>query len=421
MWRVCKLVKSSVTNLTPTPYIPPMPESRKKSLLAFLGLKKDIMLLLGMVVLIGMGERIGSRYIPKYIEELGAGAILIGVYGALENLLGALWAFPGGIISDRLGTKRALLIFNIIAMIGYLIVVLVPSWPAVMVAAIFFMAWSSLSLPATMSMVGDMLPRSKRAMGVSMHSIIRRIPMGGGPVIGGVLIGSFGLITGVRIAFAVALVLAVFSLVMQQKMAANETKKYEPLHLFKLIKRFNPGLKRLLVSDILIRFCEQIPYAFAVIWVMDVVQKGALEFGWLTAIEMGTAMLLYIPVAYFSDKAERKPFVLVTFMFFTLFPVALFFARSTGMLAFAFFVRGLKEFGEPTRKALIVDLAVPDAKARTVGSYYFIRDTVVSLAALLGGFLWKISPSLNLWTAFGFGVLATVYFGLFGKGTETGE
>jgi Na+/melibiose symporter-like transporter len=131
-------------------------------------------------------------------------------------------------------------------------------------------------------------------------------------------------------------------------MAPVEKKKYEPLHLFRLLKRFNPGLRRLLVSDILIRFCEQIPYAFAVIWVMDVVQKGALEFGWLTAIEMGTAMLLYIPVAYFSDKAERKPFVLVTFMFFTLFPAALFFARSTGMLAFAFFVRGLKEFGEPT-------------------------------------------------------------------------
>lgn len=372
-----------------------------------------------MVVLVGMGERIGSRFIPKYIQELGAGAILIGIYGALENLLGALWAFPGGILSDRLGTKRALFVFNLIAMIGYLIVIMIPSWPAVMVAAVFFMAWSSLSLPATMSMVGDLLPRSRRAMGVSMHSIIRRIPMGGGPVIGGVLIGIYGLIDGVRISFGLAFLLAILSLIVQQKMTPNEYIKYEPLHLFKLIKRFNPGLKRLLVSDILIRFCQQIPYAFVIIWVMDIVKKGALEFGWLTAIEMGTAMLLYIPVAYFSDKAERKPFVLVTFVFFTLFPATLLFSRSTGMLVLAFFIRGLKEFGEPTRKALIVDLAVPEARARTVGSYYFIRDTVVSLAAVLGGFLWNISPAINLWTAFGFGILGTIYFGLFGKGTET--
>jgi MFS family permease len=340
------------------------------------------------------------------------------MYGALENLLGALWAFPGGILSDRLGTKKALLVFNFIAMIGYVIVITIPKWPAVMVAAVFFMAWSSVSLPATMSLVADLLPRSKRAMGVSMHSLIRRIPMGLGPVIGGVLIGTLGLIKGVRVAFAAALFLAILSLVLQQRMTPNEKPKYEPLHLFKLIKRFNPGLKRLLVSDILIRFCEQIPYAFVILWIMDVLRKGALEFGWLTAIEMGTAMALYIPVAYFSDRAERKPFVLITFGFFTLFPAVLFFSRTTAMLVVAFFIRGLKEFGEPTRKALIVDLAVPEAKARTVGAYYLVRDTIVSLAAFLGGVLWKINPALNLWAAFGFGLLGTAFFGMFGKGAE---
>ncbi len=395
--------------------------SKTHAVLGFLGLKRDYILLLSMVVLIGMGERVGSRFIPKYIETLGAGILIIGVYGAMENLLGALWALPGGILADRLGTKKALAVFNIISMIGYAIVVLIPSWPAVLVASVFFLAWSSISLPATMSLVANLLPKSKRAMGVSMHSIIRRIPMGGGPVIGGALIAAYGMITGVRIAFGIAFILAIFSLILQQRMAPTESLKYEPMHLFKFIKQFRPGLKRLLVSDILIRFCEQIPYAFVILWVMDIAQKGALEFGWLTAIEMGTAMLLYIPVAYYSDKAERKPFVLITFGFFTLFPAALFFSKTTSMLIFAFFIRGLKEFGEPTRKALIVDLAVPEAKARTVGTYYFIRDTIVSLAAILGGVLWKINPSINLWTAFGFGILGTIYFGIFGKGTETPE
>jgi MFS family permease len=397
----------------------PDQETSPKGILSFLGLKRDFALLLGMVVLIGMGERIGSRYIPKYIEVLGAGAIIIGIYGGLENLLGALWALPGGILADRLGTKKALAVFNVIAMVGYLIVILFPSWPAVMVAAIFFMAWSSISLPATMSLVANILPKSKRAMGVSMHSIIRRIPMGGGPVIGGALIGVYGLIQGVRIAFGIAIILAVVSLILQQRMAQTEAAPYEPMHLGKFLRQAKPGLKRLLVSDILIRFCEQIPYAFVIIWVMDTLHKPAIEFGWLTAIEMGTAMLLYIPVAYFSDKAERKPFVLITFGFFTMFPAMLYFSRTSAMLAFAFFIRGLKEFGEPTRKALIVDLAIPEAKARTVGYYYFIRDTIVSLAGLLGGILWKINPAYNLWAAFGFGILGTAYFGIFGKGTHS--
>jgi MFS family permease len=411
---------------------------RTTGVLNFLGLKKDYIFLLSMVVLVGMGERIGSRYIPKYIQELGAGALIIGLYGALENLLGAVWSFPGGIISDRLGTKRALLVFNLISMVGYLIVILIPVWPAVLVAAIFFMAWSSLSLPATMSLVASILPQNKRAMGVSMHSIIRRIPMGAGPVIGGALIAHYGMVSGVRVSFGIAFILGLLSIALQQRMTPDAKGSSKPLHIIGLVKTFKPGLRRLLVSDILIRFCEQMPYAFVIIWVMDIARRGALEFGWLTAIEMGTSMLLYIPVAYFSDKAERsaprapggggrtvpllgegrKPFVLVTFGFFAIFPAILYFSHSTAMLVFAFFVRGLKEFGEPTRKALIVDLAVPEAKARTVGTYYFIRDVIVSLAAFGGGLLWKISPAANLWTAFAFGVIGTAYFGVWGRGVE---
>jgi MFS family permease len=393
-------------------------KSPQKGILGFLGLRRDYVFLLLMVILVGMGERIGERFIPKYIEALGASIIIIGLYGGLQNLLGALWSLPGGILSDRLGVKRALLVFNIIALIGYLIVILVPLWPAVLVAAVFFLAWSALSFPATMTMVSDLLPQTKRAMGVSMHSIIRRIPMGSGPVIGGLLIAHYGVVTGVRLAFGFAFILGVVSIFIQQRIAPTEKKPYEPLHFYQLFKRFRPSLKSLLVSDILIRFCEQIPYAFVVLWVMDILRKGALEFGWLTAIEMGTAMLLYIPVAYFSDRAGRKPFVLITFGFFTLFPAILYFSRDTSMLIVAFFIRGLKEFGEPTRKALIVDLAVPEARARTMGTYYLVRDSIVSLAAFGGGLLWKFSPGLNLWTAFGFGVLGTLFFAIFGKGAE---
>ena len=107
--------------------------------------------------------------------------------------------------------------------------------------------------------------------------------------------------------------------------------------------------------------------------------------------------------------------VVSTFAFFTLFPALLFFSTSTWMLAFAFVLRGLKEFGEPTRKALIVELAHEGIEARTVGAYYLARDLIVSLAAFLGGWLWSIAPALNLWTAFACGVLGTAYFAAFGR------
>jgi MFS family permease len=130
---------------------------------------------------------------------------------------------------------------------------------------------------------------------------------------------------------------------------------------------------------------------------------------------MVTAIVIYIPVAYFADKLGKKPFVIATFVFFSLFPLLLMFSKSFFMLTLAFLLRGLKEFGEPSRKALIMDLAPEGKKAATFGLYYLVRDVIVSVAAFGGGFLWSISPQFNFITAFCFGVAGTVYFTIFGK------
>jgi MFS family permease len=164
-----------------------------------------------------------------------------------------------------------------------------------------------------------------------------------------------------------------------------------------------------------VRFCEQIPYAFMAIWVMKNNGLSAVTFGLLTTVEMITAMLVYIPVAYLADRGSKKPFVTVTFVFFTLFPLILLFSHNLWMFILAFVIRGLKEFGEPTRKALIMDLAPEGQKAASFGLYYLLRDVIVSLAAFGAGFLWNLSPQANFLTAFGFGVIGTLFFALFGK------
>jgi len=182
------------------------------------------------------------------------------------------------------------------------------------------------------------------------------------------------------------------------------------------MRYMSPSLKRLLVADILVRFCEQIPYAFVVIWSMKTIAQpvSAIQFGFLTGIEMVVAMLVYVPVAYFADKSTKKPFVVTTFIFFTFFPLALLFCQAFPLLVLAFILRGLKEFGEPTRKALIMDLAPEDRKAGMFGLYYLIRDIVVSVAAFGGAFLWMLGPYVNFLAAFAFGVAGTTVFAIWG-------
>ncbi len=397
--------------------------------------------LLSMVVLVGMGERMAERFLPLYLVALGGGVLSVGLLNGLDNLLSALYSFPGGYLSDRLGAKKTLLIFNLVAMAGFALVAAIPTWPAVIGGAFLFISWTAISLPATMSLVARVLPRSKRTMGVSMHSLVRRIPMALGPLVGGALIGAWGERTGVRLAFAGALALAAVALVMQQRLIEDDrpagaagqtsaggsaagtapatgTAAAKRPSALALARQMSPQLRKLLVADILVRFCEQIPYAFVVLWAVKTIANPvtAFQFGVLTAIEMATAVLCYIPVAYLADRSGKKPFVLMTFVFFTVFPVVLWFARSFWALVLAFVVRGLKEFGEPTRKALILDLCPPEHQAAMFGLYYLIRDLIVSVAAFGGAFLWGVSPLTNFLVAAAFGAAGTVWFAL--RGTD---
>jgi MFS family permease len=162
---------------------------KAKKVVEFLGLKQSLVALLTMVIFVGLGERMAERFLPIYILALVGMSVkgdwIIGLLNGTTNLLNALYSFPGGYLSDKLGYKRALLVFNLIAMFGYLIVILFPYWQAVILGSVFFLSWTAISLPASMSLVSANLPQNKRTMGVSMHSFTRKIPMALGPIIGG--------------------------------------------------------------------------------------------------------------------------------------------------------------------------------------------------------------------------------------------
>lgn len=396
--------------------------SKLKRTAQFLGLNRSMSAMLIMVILLGMGEKMGERFLPIYILAIGGSVVAVGFLNALDNFLSAIYSWIGGTVSDKVGYKKALMIYTGFSIFGYMIIILFPSWQAVLIGAIFFISWTALSLPAILSLVSSTLKKEKQTMGVSMHSLIRRIPMAIGPLAGGILIQMFGILNGARIAFAVALVFALFSLIFIVVYIEDKPEKSIPvINVIDTLKQMPKPLKTLLLSDILIRFAEQIPYAFVVVWIMQTNQQSAVNFSFLTMIEMAVAMIVYIPVAYLSEKISNKVIVSITFGFFTIFPVILLFSTGMPMLILAFVIRGLKEFGEPTRKALIVKLANEGSKATTFGTYYLLRDIVVSIATLFSASLWLISPQANFLTASAFGLLGTLIFIAYGKDKRSSD
>jgi MFS family permease len=379
----------------------------------FFGLRRNLVILLLAIFAIGTGEELWMRFLPKYLQSLGATVFIIGAFDAIRTLLSAIYAYPGGVLVDRWGFRRALIGFNLLSITGYVLVLFVPHWSAVIIGMFLFLSWSCFSLPATFSLVAETLHASRYSMGIGVQSVIKRIPIMIAPFLGGVLVDRFGIVPGVRIGLLISILLSGLTILLQRKLPATTAGLITPPErwsFWRSLRNFNDPLRRLLLSDILVRFCERIPYAWVVIYAMDYLGADGKQVGLLTTIEVVTASLCIIPASHFADKYGREPFVFVTFIMFTIFPLALWFSDSFVMLAFAFVIRGLKEFGDTSRKALIISYSDPQRRGQMIGTYYLARDLPVSAGALVGAFLWGISPGINLISATILGALGTVYY-----------
>src|SRR5438105_6262991 len=391
----------------------PQNVSRARKFADFFGLRRNLVVLLVAIFVSGAGEELWMRFVPKYLQALGAGVFIIGLYDALRTLLGAIYAYPGGVLVDLWGHRRGFIIFNLVSIAGYALVLLVPHWGAVIAGMFLFLSWTCFSLPATFSLVGATLAANRHSMGIGVQSVIGRLPMMIAPFFGGMLIDRFGVIVGVRIALLISILLSAATIFVQWQLREEpkeKVAKIERWNFRRSLGEFNRPMRQLLLSDVLVGFCERIPYSWLVIFAMDYIGISGREIGMLTTVEMAAAALCIIPASHFAEKFPREPFVVITFVLFALFPVSLLRAHGFTTLALAFAIRWLKEFGDTSRKALIIGYCQPDRRAQTASAYYLVRDLIVSAAAIVGACLWKLGPRLNFLAAAALGVAGTLFY-----------
>jgi MFS family permease len=356
------------------------------------------------------GEQLWDRFLPRYMQELGASALMIGLFGALKDLLDGVYQYPGGALADRIGSQRALLAANALAIGGYALYWLAPSsgWPILFVGLFLVMAWESFSLPATFALIGQSLPRGKRTAGFSIQATLKRLPVALAPPIGGWMIARMGNLGGVRQGLVVSMVLGGVALFAQRWLYEEVPVVSSPgVPLLSRLRSFSPQLRSLLVADIFARISEGMSEIFLVIYLINVVGLSALQFGTLITIETVVAIIFYMPGGWLAGRFGRFPVVLATFFFFAFFPLAVWLAHGYAAAALAFVVAGLREVGEPARKGLITDLG---DGGRDYGLYYLIRGFAVAPAALAGGWLWQRNPALPFAVASAFGLLGTCYY-----------
>ncbi len=416
---------------------PAPPSSRSARAADWLGLNRATLAVLAVIGCLGLSEEIWSNFVSLHLRDQAraadpAGAVVeaalyVGILAALKNLLEGFGYIAGGSIAHRMGPRVALAVSALPMAAGF-IMMLVGSgpWPIV-VGALLMTNWEPLSVPATFDVVGSEVRKERRTIAFAMQSIQKRLPKVVGPAAGGLAFALVGYWLNLTLAFVFVGLAVILQLLLTNRMRPRPEPKHVPFRT--ILQTMPPDLKQLLTAEIFIRWGDWFARDFAVLYVVTLLtaewgwtdEAASASAGWLLSIMALTALATYVPVAKWADRsASPKPFIGTTFLLFSLFPICLVLlpkaSAALGLpvmlgLVVTYMINGLRELGEPARKALISLGFPPEVRARGVGLYWGLRSFAFCPAPIVAALLWRaIGPDLTFLIGGAIGLAGTAWY-----------
>ncbi len=412
-----------------------MDESARNRLANFLAINRTVGIVLLTVLLFGLGEQLWEPFVPLFLksetkafaaETATSGQLSdvalwsIGIYAFLLNLFQGFCYLGGGQITAWLGDRGSLLFFSLSTLIGYAIFLLIPHPWATVLGCLLILGWESLSMPVTFTTVGATLAEERRGMAFAIQSIQKRLPKIIGPIcIGSVLyyLGQFyntdeARRIGMRWLVGAAYVLGAASVAVQLRFMPHRPTPPTEGNYAHVLRQFPPALRRLLLADVLTRWCDWLVRQLVVVYLATERGLNDYEIAALITLQHCVAVLTYLPIGRMTQAVGLQPFIGLTFVFFALFPLTLILVPD-GWIWAAFIVYGLREIGEPAQG----DDHHRDAgsnPARGVGLYWSIRAFAICSASLVGAWIWQWGgPQVLFYAAFAFGVLGIIVYYVF--------
>jgi len=328
-------------------------------------------------------------YMSKYMHMLGASDVEIGVVRSLGALAVMVTILPGGVLTDVIGRKRAIVVGTWGISVVQFLYALVQDWRQF--AIVYVVDWAlHFYQPALTAILLDSLPPEKRGGGMMLTAVLPQIPWLFLPPVGGFLLDSFGLL-GMRISFllsgAISTAVALLRMkALQETIMPRRTVSFRELLDSYAFWRGFASLPPFMAYVTFLGFTSSLAavslQTFGVLYATNVVGIDNTSWGVINSVATAVGILFGFVLMSVIDKAPRVHALFSGLLLTAVGYLMLGVWHNVVSLVASAIITGIGiEIAMSIRRALVGDYITPENRGRVMG----LTLALEYLGSIVGG------------------------------------
>jgi MFS transporter, DHA1 family, staphyloferrin A biosynthesis exporter len=334
------------------------------------------------------------------VWDLTRSTFILGIVGFCQAAPRLLFGAVGGVIVDRVDSRRLLLFTQVLAMIQsfifwFLVYFNYIHFSHILLLVIFLGAVNSLNQTSRQTLVNAMVPRGDLLNAVALNSAIVNMSKVVGPSLGGVLISVIG-VDGCLLINAISFLAIIFSVLAMDVPARRRSKQKQDF-----LREVREGYQyartnRHVFSALVITYVVGMigaPFVrFLPVFATDILHVGASGLGLLMSAPAVGAVASGLLLASISQLRRRRTALFISVMTFSIFLVIFAFSRSMTLSLIVLVLSGASQMAFRALANTIVQMETPShLLGRTLslllmdrGLWSFGTLLIGSIASLVG-------------------------------------
>ena len=355
-----------------------------------LGLKRDLWLLFALNVAIGFSGQFITPLFPLYLEGLGASEMEIGLVLSLASILATALMIPSGLLMNRIGKKKTLLVSVMLAMLPPLLISFMNDWRWVTPLYMVYSSSFSFFIVSRMAMISESATPGNRATLFAVMNLTW--PIGGlvAPMLSGFLVENFGWAPIFQVTTLIMATSLIPTLMLEDPAAPVIEEQIPAKRPSILDREYLPFMTLIFLFQFLAGMMEGMISTVLPLFLKNQIMISESRIGLFFTASSLLILVIQIPSGRLADRYGRKRVMVLSLLPIPLLLGAWLFVDDWLLLLVLYAaVRGFRSMTWPSSLALLADF-IP---SELMGSAMGVRMTSMRLgstvAPILAGYLYS--------------------------------